>query len=98
MALSEVEMEDHELQDILEREHLDLEKFLKQGTMEGVDSLLQEEFNRVKQLFLWRTHTKGLGGKRNLERQDNEGVKTMKIASRLSPRNPGRKRGRKKQK
>ena len=34
MTPSEVEMEDHELQDILEREHLDLERFLKQGTME----------------------------------------------------------------
>lgn len=28
MTPSEVEMEDHELQDILEREYLDLERFL----------------------------------------------------------------------
>lgn len=46
MTQSEMEMEDHELQDILDREHLDLEGFLKQGTMGGVDSLPQEEFNR----------------------------------------------------
>ena len=47
MTQSEMEMEDHELQEILDREHLDLEGFLKKGTMGGVDSLPQEEFNRV---------------------------------------------------
>lgn len=55
MTPSEVGTEDHELQDILDREHLDLEKLLKQGTTKGMDSLPQEEFNRVQQLFLWRT-------------------------------------------
>lgn len=44
---SEMEMEDNELQEIPERENLDLEGFLKQGTMGGVDSLPQEEFTRV---------------------------------------------------
>jgi len=48
-------------------------------------------------MFLWRTQTKGLGEKRNLESQDNEGVKTMKTTTRLAPRNLGRKRVRKKQ-
>ena len=48
MTQSEMEMEDHELQDILDREHLDLEGFLKQGTMGWVDSLPQEEFNIVQ--------------------------------------------------
>lgn len=97
MTLSEVETEDHELQDILEREHLDLEKFLEQGTTEGMHSLPQEEFNTLQQLFLWRTQTKGSRGKRNLESQDNKVVKTMKTTSGLAPSNPGRKRGRKKQ-
>lgn len=92
MTSSEVEMEDHELQDIREREHLDMEKFLEQGTTRGMDSLPQEGFNRVQQLFLWRTQAKGLGVKRNLEYQDNEGVKTMKTTSRLAPRNPGKKK------
>lgn len=41
-------MEDHELQEILERENLYLEGFLKQGTMGGVESLPQEEFTRVQ--------------------------------------------------
>lgn len=41
MTQSEMEMEDQELQEILEREHLDLEGFLKQGTMGGLDSLPQ---------------------------------------------------------
>lgn len=61
-------MEDHELHDILDKEHLDLEGFLKQGTMGGVDSLPQEEFNRVQQLFLWRTQTNELEGQRHTER------------------------------
>lgn len=64
---SEVGTEDHELQDILEREHLDLEKFLEQGTTKGMDSPPQEEFNKVQQLFVWRTQAKGLGVKRSHE-------------------------------
>ena len=64
--------------------------------MGGVDSLPQEEFNRVQQLFLWKTQAKGMERQRNNERQDNEGVKTMKTTPGLAPRNPGKKRGRKK--
>ena len=48
MTQSEMEMEDHEVQEILDRQHLDLEGFLKHGTMGGVESLPQEEFNRVQ--------------------------------------------------
>ena len=92
-----MEMEDHELQDILDREHLDLEKFLERGTTKGMDSLPQEEFNRIQQLFLWKTQVKGLEEVNNIERQSNEGVKVVKTTLRLAPRNPGKKRGRKKQ-
>ena len=60
MTQSEMETEDNELQEILEKENLDLEGFLKQGTREGVDSLPPEEFHNVQQLFLWKTQTKGL--------------------------------------
>jgi len=55
MIQSEMEMEDLELQEILERENIDLEGFLKQGTMGGIDSLPQDEFTRVQQLYLWKT-------------------------------------------
>lgn len=48
MTPSEAGMEDHELQETLERENLDLEKFLEQGIAKGVDSLPKEEFDRVK--------------------------------------------------
>ena len=58
-------MEDHELQEILDKENLDLEGFLKQGTREGVDLLPREEFNRVQQLFIWKTQTKGLEKQRS---------------------------------
>ena len=97
MTQSDMEMEDHELQEILEKENLDLEGFLKQGTREGVDSLPPEEFNRVQQLFLWKTQTTGLEKQGNHERQGSEGVKAMKTTPGLAPRYPGKKRGKKKQ-
>jgi len=48
MTPSEARMEDHELQEILEKENLDLEKFLEQGITKGVDSLPKEDFDRVQ--------------------------------------------------
>jgi len=64
--------------------------------MGRVDSLPQEEFNKVQLMFLWKTQAKGLERYRNNKRQGNKGVKTMKSTPRLAPRNPGKKRGRKK--
>lgn len=87
MTQSEKDMEDHELKDILDRKHLYLEGFLKQWTIGVVDSLPQEEFNRVQQLFLWKNQDKGLERQRNNEKQGNEGLKTMKITPGLAPRN-----------
>eukprot|EP00253_Pinus_taeda_P031990 PITA_31990 len=52
MTPSEAGTEDHELQENLERENLDLEKFMEQGITKGVDSLPKEEFDRVQHLFL----------------------------------------------
>ena len=68
MTQSEMELEDHELQEILDRENLDLEGFLIQGTSGRVESLPQEEFNRIQQLFLWKTQAKVLEGENNIER------------------------------
>jgi len=48
MNPSEVGTEDHELQEILDRENLDLDKFLEQGTTKAVDSLPKEECDRVQ--------------------------------------------------
>jgi len=48
MTQSEIELEECELQEILEGEHLDLEGFLIQGTTGGVESLPQEELNRIQ--------------------------------------------------
>ena len=86
---------DHELQEILKRENLDLEKFMEKGLAKGVDSLPKEEFDRVQQLFLWRSQLKGSGVKRNHDSQENRGVKTMEDTLMHSSKNPGRKRGRK---
>lgn len=95
MTPSEVGMEDHDLQEILERENIDLEKFLEHGSTKGVDSLPQVEFDRVQQLFLWRSQAKGSGVKINHDSQENRGVKTMEATSGHAPKNLGRKRGRK---
>lgn len=95
MTPSEVGMEDHELQEILERENLDLEKFLEQGTNRGVGSRPQEEFDRVQQLFLLRTQEKDTGIKMNHDNQEHRGVKPMEVTSEHPTKNPTRKRGRK---
>ena len=91
MTPSEAGMEDHELQEILERENLDLEKFLEQGITKGVDSLPKEEFDRVKKIFLWRSQTKCFGGKINHDSQEKRGVKTMEDTRIHSSKNLGRK-------
>ena len=62
-----------------------------------MDSLPLEKFKRVQQLFIWKTQTIGLEKQGNNERQGSEGVKAMKTTPRLAPRNPRKKRGRKKQ-
>jgi len=95
MTSSEVGTEDHELQEILDRENLDLEKFLEQGKIIGVDSLPKEDYDRVQQLFLWRSESKGFGVKINHESQEPSGVKMMENIQAQSPKNSGRKRGRK---
>ena len=94
---SEMEMEYNELQEILNRENLDLEGFLSKGTTGGVESLPQEECNRIKQLFLWKTQKKDLGEDNNIERQGNKGMKAVKSTPGLATRNLGQKRGRRKQ-
>lgn len=53
--MSETDLEDHELQEIIDKENLDLEGFLQQGTRAGIDSLPPDECNRIQQLFLWKT-------------------------------------------
>ena len=65
MTPSEGCTEDQDLQEIPERENLELENFLEQGISKGIDSLPQEEFDRVQQLFPQRSHTNVAGVKRN---------------------------------
>jgi len=43
MNQSEIDLEDHELQEILDKENLDLEGFLRQGTKGGIESIPPEE-------------------------------------------------------
>lgn len=48
MIQSESSTEDQDLKEILERENLELEKFLEQGRYRGINSLPQEEVDRVQ--------------------------------------------------
>ena len=48
MTLTKAGTEDHELQEIMDKENLDLEKFQEQGKELGVDSLPKEEYDRVQ--------------------------------------------------
>lgn len=93
MNQSEMEMKDNELYDILQRENLDLEGFLNQGTTSRIETLPQEEINRIQQLFLWKTQAKGLKEVNNNERQRNEGGKVVEMNPRLAPRNRRKKQG-----
>ena len=45
--------------------------------------------------FLWRSQPKGAGVKRNHESQEPSGVKMMENSQAQSPKNSGRKRGKK---
>jgi len=65
MTQSEMNLEDHEPQEILDKENLDLEGFLMQGTKGGIDSLPQEDCNRIQQLFLWKTQEQGMEKDKN---------------------------------
>jgi len=47
MTPSEVGTKDYELQEILDKENMDLEKFLEQGTTIGVESPPKENYDRV---------------------------------------------------
>lgn len=63
MTPSEVEMEDHELQDILEREHLDLERFLKQGPRKVWIHYLKMSLIECNNCFCGELRLKGWEGK-----------------------------------
>lgn len=98
MTQSETNLEDRELQEILYKEHLDLEGFLKQGTTVGIDSLPKDEYNRIQQLFLRKTEQRGLDKGKISDMQECRGVKTMKSSPGLATRNARKKRGIKKKK
>jgi len=68
MTPSKMETKDQELQAILEKENLDLEDFLIQGTKGGLDSLPPREFNKVQQLYIRKTQNKGPETQRSKEK------------------------------
>ena len=64
MTQSKSGTEDQDLQEILERENLELEKFLEQGGNLGINSIPQEDVDKVQQIFLNKAHQTAAGVKR----------------------------------
>eukprot|EP00253_Pinus_taeda_P016327 PITA_16327 len=56
MTQSESGIEDQDLQEIMEKENLELEKFLEQGGNLGINSIPQEDVDKVQQIFLNKSH------------------------------------------
>ena len=92
MTQSETDVEDHELQEIPDKEHPDLEGFLMQGTTGGIDSLPQEDCKRIQQMFLWKTEERGLDKGKTIDKHEQRGVKTLKSTPGLATRNAGKNR------
>ena len=64
MTQSESGTEDQDLHEILERENLALEKFLEWGGNLGINSIPQEDVDKVQQIFLNKSHQIAEGVKR----------------------------------
>lgn len=63
MTQSESGTEDQDLQEILERENLELEKFLEQGGNLGINSIPHEDVDKVQQIFLNKSQQIAAGAK-----------------------------------
>jgi len=98
MTQSESGTEDQDLQEILERENLELEKFLEQGGNLGINSIHQEDVDKVQQIFLNKAHQTAAGVKRGHDNQENKGTSSIGSITGKLRKNPGKKRGRKRQK
>ena len=68
MTQNESGTEDQDLQENLERENLELEKFLEQRGSLAINSIPQEDVDKVQQIFLNKSHQIVAGVKR---RHDN---------------------------
>jgi len=53
--------------------------------MGGLDSLPQENFSRVQQLYLWKTQASGVERQGNMEKHGKDGVKSIKNTPRIAP-------------
>ena len=94
MTQSESGTEDQDLQEILERENLELEKFLEQGGNLGLNSIPQEDVDKVQQIFLNKAHQTAVGVKRGHDNQENKGTSSIGLITRKLTKNPSKRRGR----
>ena len=74
MTQSESGTEDQYLQEILERENLELEKFLEQGGNLGINSIPQEDVDKVQQKFLNKSHQTAAGVKEDMTTRKTKGL------------------------
>ena len=94
MAQSESGIEDQDLQEILERENLELEKFLEQGGNLGINSISQEYVDNVQQIFLNKSHQTAVRVKRGHDNQENKGTSSIGLITGKLTKNLGKTRGR----
>jgi len=92
---SESGREDQDLQEIMERENLELETFLERGGNLGINSIPQEDVDKVQQLFLNKSHQIDAGVQRVHDNQENKGTSTIGLITGKLTKNPGKRRGRK---
>jgi len=97
MTQSESGIEDQDLQEILERENLELEKFLEQGGNLGIKSIPQDDVDKVQHIFLKKSNQTIARVKRGHDNQENKGTSSIGLITRKLTKNLG-KRGRKRQK
>ena len=98
MTQSESGTEDQDLQEILERENLELEKFLEWGRNLGINSIPEEDMDKVQQIFLNKAHQTVAGVKRGHDNQEKKGTSSIGLITGKLTKNPGKRRGRKRQK
>jgi hypothetical protein len=95
MTPSEVDTEDPDLRDLVEREGIDLPHILEQWKRQGVNSMPIEQLDYIQYLFLLWEEAKARGQKCTHGEIGHLGVKAGEGQSQPSPKQTRRKKGRK---
>ena len=94
MVLSEQGTEDLELDEILEKEGLDLNSIMEKWKQKGIDKVPEEEINRINHLFLARQDAISKGMKQGRGATKSLGIKSQTLHHTQASSQYKRKRGR----